>query len=1012
VAGVAVTVLASLAATAVLAVHAGCSRPPGPAQDAWSDAFAERFTEGDSSAGAMFRYWLPGGAVDEVQVVREIEAIADAGYKGVEIAHVMDGARYPVDPDLYGYGTDRWNQAVRAALEAADRRGLQVDLNLGSRWPMAVPGLDIDGLASSKELAYGYALVEAGGAFKGDVPSPEPRTYEDRSSVDGVISTDVRTADPVFITATAVRCRDDCPAQPLEVDLGSHVDLSADVGEDGQLKWTAPDDGTWVVVGFWYRGTAQRNDAPFGSLPHLLTDPEARVVDHYSRAGTDAFLEYFGGLLDDDTRRLLRRTGGSFFEDSLELSAHQVWTPRFLEHFEAQRGYSLLPYLTAVARRPRTRPFAPPPPAFSFADADAAVAERVGRDFEQTLNDLYLEVHVEPIMQWAASLGLTYRAQPYGEPLDLAQASALIDIPECESLGCRNPDDWRMMASGADMAGRPILSSEMLPGGFGGSLRLTREAIVGLVNREYALGANQMVFHGFPYAHWPESADGTGTDSWALWPGFHAFPSRIPEPFGPRQPEWQMEREIAGYYARTQLVLQEGKRRTDVAVYNQSLGHISAAYPDEGLLEGGYSYGYVSPGSLTLPAARVADGRLAPEGPAFKALVINDQASMPAAAARQTLQFARDGLPVLVVGQPPSRTPGYAATGEEAAQGDAKVRSVLTALLDEPKVRRVADTAGVREALAAMGVVPAASSSEAAIRSVHRAAPGVDYYWLYNPSPGPVTADVSLAGSRGGIPYELDPWTGGIARMAQYTVDGEGYRIAIALSPQEARTIAIRTSSSGQGPHVTDTTADSAQFVGDELVVRASSDGSYTTTLSDGRTVSQQVAGVLPAMEITRWDLAVDEYLPGSGDDPSSHTNHAAWQFDALELVPWAEIPKITDAVGLGRYTATVELTSPWTPRHGAYLDLGTVNGTYRVRVNGKDAGPVNQLRERLDVGPYLAPGSNRIEVEVATTMVNRLRVLRPDEFESQAKQDYGLLGPAVLRPYVQVTVPLELDRP
>ncbi len=555
--------LGRVLAGAALVVVAAPAAPAADRRDGsvtWNDAFTGRFVRADPSAGAMFRYWLPGGTVDEAQVVREIEAIADAGYKGVEIAHVMDGVDYPVDPDLYGYGTERWNRAVRVALEAADRRGLQVDLTLGSRWPMAVPGLDVDGPTSAKELAFGYALVEAGSAFDGAVPRPEPRTYQDRSSAEGVIHAAARTAEPMLITAAALRCREDCSAQPLEVDLGSHIDLRGEVSEDGRLSWPPPDDGPWLVVGFWSRGTAQRNDAPFGNLPHLLTDPEARVVDHYSRAGTDAFLEYFDGVLDDDTRRFLRRTGGSVFEDSLELSHHQAWTPRLLEHFEAKRGYSLLPYLTAVARGARTRPFGRPPPAFAFAGAEATVAERVSRDFEQTLNDLYLEAHVEPIMQWAAALGLTYRAQPYGEPLDLAQASALFDIPECESLGCRGSDDWRLMASGADMAGRPILSSEMIPGGFGGSLRIAREAIVGLVNREYALGANQMVFHGFPYAHWPESADGTVADSAARWPGFHGFPARIPEPFGPRQPEWQVERDVAGYYARTQLVLQEGKR--------------------------------------------------------------------------------------------------------------------------------------------------------------------------------------------------------------------------------------------------------------------------------------------------------------------------------------------------------------------------------------------------------------------------------------------------------------------
>ncbi len=445
-------------------------------------------------------------------------------------------------------------------------------------------------------------------------------------------------------------------------------------------------------------------------------------------------------------------------------------------------------------------------------------------------------------------------------------------------------------------------------------------------------------------------------------------------------------------------------------MYNQSLNHISAAYPDESLLESGYSYGYVSPGSLALPTARVAGGRLAPEGPAFKALVVVDQTSLPVASAERILQLARDGLPVLVIGDPPHRTPGYVATAAAAAQRDATVQSLVAALLEQPNVRGVADTAGVPEALAALGVNPAVSSNETAIRGVHRASPGTDYYWLYNSSSEAFTASVSLVGRKGGIPYALDPWSGGIARVARYAVDGGRYRMAVSLAPQEATTVAIRTSASEQGPHVTDTTADAARFVDGTLVVRASADGSYTTTLSDGRTVTQQVTGVPQAIGVARWDLAVDEYLPGSNEDPSSHTDHADRRFDGIELVPWTAIPEITDAVGLGRYTATVELPDTWTPRHGAHLDLGTVNGTYRVRVNGTAVGPVNQLREEVDVGAHLAAGSNRIEVEVATTMVNRLRVFRPDDYGSQDKQDYGLLGPVLLRPYVQTPVPLVPD--
>ena len=96
VAGAVAAVLASLAPAVAPTIQAEAPQTRRPAQDAtWTNGFAKRFAQGGPSTGAMFRYWLPGGSVDQAQVIREIEAIADAGYKGVEIAHVMDAARYP-----------------------------------------------------------------------------------------------------------------------------------------------------------------------------------------------------------------------------------------------------------------------------------------------------------------------------------------------------------------------------------------------------------------------------------------------------------------------------------------------------------------------------------------------------------------------------------------------------------------------------------------------------------------------------------------------------------------------------------------------------------------------------------------------------------------------------------------------------------------------------------------------------------------------------------------------------
>ena len=61
-----------LAAATVFAVAA----PPAHTADrrdgrvAWNDAFTERFARADPSTGAMFRYWLPGGSVENGRLLR------------------------------------------------------------------------------------------------------------------------------------------------------------------------------------------------------------------------------------------------------------------------------------------------------------------------------------------------------------------------------------------------------------------------------------------------------------------------------------------------------------------------------------------------------------------------------------------------------------------------------------------------------------------------------------------------------------------------------------------------------------------------------------------------------------------------------------------------------------------------------------------------------------------------------------------------------------------------------
>ncbi len=1000
--GVALVCVAACVASALVPAASAAAAEPG------GQSFVGDFRAGDRSTGAMFRWWWPS-SVDADVAVRQLREVKAAGYAGVEIGFVMDGTGYVVDPDRFEYGDDRWRAAVRAVLAEANRIGLQVDLTLGGRWPAAVPGLDVSSDAASQELVTGDATVPAGGTFDAAAPAPPQRSYQDRTVENGVVTSQTKVSTPTLLTATATRCLADCDGANPQLDLTTVLDLD-DAVSDGRIQWTAPDQGTWVVTAYWQRGTAQRNDAPFGTTVSPLSDPESRVVNHLSPAGAEAMLDFFGSLLDARTRSLLRANGGSLFEDSLELSASQLWTPELLDAFRDVNGYSLTRYLPVVAKLPPPGPFQPSPAVYAFSGEQAEIAERVGYDVEQTVDALYRDNHVRPVQAWAHRLGLTFRAQPYGEPIDLGAAPGYLDVTECETLGC-SEGRFRTAAAGVALAGKSLLSSEMLPWGFGNLYGLTpAQVATGEVlpdgterrgaNRELGFGVNHLVFHGLPYPTVPPSADGTVEDDASFWPGFHAFSAFIGEAFGPRQPSWTMERDVSGYYARAQRALRAGTMRLDVAVLNTSLTDVSVdAAP---LSAAGLTYGYVTPGSLA--GRTVEDGRLAADGPAFQALVVGE-GPVDLATARQVRRLAADGLTVVVVGDGPQRALGYAATPARAEAQDARVRRVFARVLAGPNAERAATFDDVAAALEA-DVQPETAVEDLRVQAVHRRAGDMDVYLLVNRSTADVRTPVSLAARGGQVPYLLDPWSGEVRPAGVWTSSGDRVGLELDVVAGSTRLVALagRRFSGATVPsvHAVSTEALDASWSRHGLWLRADHDGSFLTSLSNGRTLRTTVTGVPAATRLAGWDLRLDEWLPGGPGDPSSLTRHRTHVIENVPLESWTEIEGIQDAVGVGAYTTEVQ-ASPALARAGAVLDLGAISGSYQVYVNGRRTPTPDQLGARVDLGGALRPGPNQIEVRVASPLLNRLRVHRPAEFAIRPPTVNGLLGPVTLDPYLDV---------
>ncbi|MFD0070731.1 glycosyl hydrolase, partial [Streptomyces sp. NPDC127574] len=332
-------------------------------------------------------------------------------------------------------------------------------------------------------------------------------------------------------------------------DLDSVRDLSALV-TDGALAWTAPGDGDWVLISYWQRGSAQQPE----SGPHA--SPAAYVVDHFSAAGTGAVTDFWDRtILTSSLRRLLRAAGGAFFEDSVELETDGLtWTSRLPEAFEKHTGRPLLPYLPALVLDKSNQVFA----------FEAQLTRQIRHDFWETVSGLFNRHHLGALRDWAHALGMRLRSQPYGLQTDAIASAALLDIPEGESLGFKNLDDYRCLAGGRDMAGHTILSCEA--GAYNGTAYSTTwDRFLRTMGGAYAAGVNQTVLHGFSYATAPQVA----------WPGFAAFSpyngtAGYGESWGPRQPTWKHVPDIADYLGRLHRVLQSGTARADVAIFRQT----------------------------------------------------------------------------------------------------------------------------------------------------------------------------------------------------------------------------------------------------------------------------------------------------------------------------------------------------------------------------------------------------------------------------------------------------------
>ncbi|KAL5327794.1 hypothetical protein ACEPPN_005499 [Leptodophora sp. 'Broadleaf-Isolate-01'] len=222
--------------------------------------------------------------------------------------------------------------------------------------------------------------------------------------------------------------------------------------------------------------------------------------------------------------------------------------------------------------------------------------------------------------------------------------------------------------------------------------RQTLPSLINLVKKAYAGGNNQMVFHGASYSH--------------HFPNTTVCYNSAEKTHSRHQPAWEHGYEdYIDFVARNNFVLQSGVPKRDIVIWNKQSGQnfsLPAIYSSLDLVNAGYSYDYLSPNNCILEQAMVGNGILAPDGPAYKALIIPQSAVLTVDGMRAVYRFATSGLKVILAGGMPTHVASLCGLTE--AQEIYRNLSLL------PTVHHVPD-GPLASVLASLGVEPMARVS-------------------------------------------------------------------------------------------------------------------------------------------------------------------------------------------------------------------------------------------------------------------------------------------------------------
>jgi len=527
------------------------------------------------------------------------------------------------------------------------------------------------------------------------------------------------------------------------------LDLTAQLGADGVLRWEAP-PGEWRVLRFGASLTGQTNGP---------ASPEATglEVDKLDAEPVRRYFDTYLGLVEPGLDALL--------SDSIE-SGPQNWTGRIRERFAELRGYDLFPWLPGLA---------------GLVVADAASSDRFLYDYRRTISDLLTTEYYTAIAGIARSRGLTYYAEALedhrpqlGDDLSMrAQADVPMGAMWLFDPGSGSPNptyiaDLRGASSVAHVYGKPWTGAESMTA-FHRPWSYTPRRLKHIADLELALGVTRFCIHTSP--HQPAQAPPPGI-------GLAPFLGQV---FVRTEPWAGLARPWVDYLARCSYVLNQGLPAVDVAVFVGEEAPLTALYGDQAdrSVPVGFGFDYVGLDGLE-ECVTAQDGMIVAGGARYRALYLGGSSHRMTLRALCRIRALLDEG-ATVIGAPPGSSPSLADDPMEHTR-------VVQALWDAGEhAGRLIGTADLARALGELGLVPSPTVTGADLLRTGRRIGDAELTFLANPEPEPVTATVHAT-------TPLVSWNPVTVRREALPVarrpESGGYEYRLDLAPLESVVLA------------------------------------------------------------------------------------------------------------------------------------------------------------------------------------------------------------------------------